>query len=49
MLKTSYDWNFQVHSQKITHYLSLGNPTKAKEQLIFHSQGFKKNYTNSTQ
>lgn len=49
MLKTSNDWNFQVPSQKIIHYPFLGNPTKGKQQLIFHSQGFIKNYTKPTQ
>lgn len=36
---------FSSAFQKIRLSPSLHNPAKAKEQLIFHSQGFMENYT----
>lgn len=40
---------FSSAFQKIRLSPSLHNPAKAKEQLIFHSQGFMENYTPPTQ
>lgn len=47
--KSGNDCHFQVHSQNIRLAPSLHDPAKAKEQLIFHSQGFMENYTPPTQ